>query len=322
MTLIVGLLNKRNALLLADRRLTIGQRIEDDHYNKVTLLCCHDARVGIAFTGLAKAQSFDTDRYLMDFLDQASFADDRIDTIGQELAENLSGEFTRRGFKGHSLVFVMLGYRHSEGATTPFCAQVSNCSEDGSIRPLFCYDDLSPPDGIAAPVFGMHTAVNISTLAELKKIAGRAMEPQAALRKLVISLDKAASSIESKGTIGHRCNSVVIPYSVNNPMVATYHVADAEGEAHGPNFAVTGFYYSTGVMMSAGEALAGSGSLKKNSPCWCGSRRRFKECHLKKFGSAYARTPHFPMPLTWGARIQVDDQRPSGDTFMLSGGFA
>ncbi len=322
MTLIVGLLNERNALLLADRRLTVGQQIEDDHYNKVTLLCCHDARVGIAFTGLAKAPSFDTDRYLMEFLDRASFADDRIDTIGQELAENLSGEFTRRGFKAHSLVFVMLGYRHSENATTPFCAQVSNCSEDGSIRPLFCYDDLSPRDGVAAPVFGMHTAVDSATLAELKKIAGRAMEPQAALRKLVISLDKAASSIESKGTIGHRCNSVVILSEVNIPMVATYHVATTEQEAHGPNFVVTGHYYSYGSSMIAGEALAGSGSLKKNSPCWCGSRKRFKECHLKKFGSAYARHPQFSQPLTWFSRVQTDDGRPSGSFFSLSGGFA
>lgn len=90
MTLIVALLNYLNAILLADRRLTVGSNIVDDHYNKVTVLCCHDARVGIAFTGLARTSSFDANEHIIEFLDAITYIDDKIDTIASDLAASLT----------------------------------------------------------------------------------------------------------------------------------------------------------------------------------------------------------------------------------------
>jgi SEC-C motif len=322
MTLIVALLNDRSAILLADRRLTVGRNVVDNHYNKVTVLCCHDARVGIAFTGLARTGSFDTNEHIMKFLDAATYIDDKIDTIATDLAASLTKRLLALGLMKHPLTIVLIGYRTGGAGSHCLLAQISNLSEKGLPQHSFAYETLPIVDDATAHVFGMHTAVDAQTRADLTRLAARKMEPQAALRKSVIVLDKAAANLKSNNTVGDRCNSVVILSEVNTPMVATYHVATTEQEAHGPNFVVTGHYYSYGSLMMAGEALAGSGSLKKNSPCWCGSRKRFKECHLKKFGSAYARHPQFSQPLTWFSRVPTDDGRPSGSLFSLSGGFA
>lgn len=65
MTLVLGLINHRQAILVSDRRYTVnGQVLDagDDERNKASVLFCQDARVAVGFTGLAKAGDFDTSR--------------------------------------------------------------------------------------------------------------------------------------------------------------------------------------------------------------------------------------------------------------------
>jgi hypothetical protein len=130
-TLIVALLNDRSAILLADRRLTVGRKVVDNHYNKVTVLCCHDARVGIAFTGLAKTGSFDTNEHIMKLLDSATYIDDKIDTIATDLAASLTKCLLALGLMKHPLTIVMIGYRTGEAGSKGFLAQISNLSAKG-----------------------------------------------------------------------------------------------------------------------------------------------------------------------------------------------
>ena len=69
MTLLLSLSNRSYAIVLGDRRLaqpdgTVG----DDEANKLCVLFCDDARVTIAFTGLASYGGFTTQDWLRDTL--------------------------------------------------------------------------------------------------------------------------------------------------------------------------------------------------------------------------------------------------------------
>ena len=73
MTLIVAAGNKDFAVLAADRRLTSNGKLVDDEANKATILACYDARMAIAFTGLATWGSFSTEKWLLESLSVASY---------------------------------------------------------------------------------------------------------------------------------------------------------------------------------------------------------------------------------------------------------
>lgn len=64
MTLILAFANREIAVLLADRRISSNGRLIDDEYNKLVVLCCHDARVALAFTGLAQMANLDIATWL------------------------------------------------------------------------------------------------------------------------------------------------------------------------------------------------------------------------------------------------------------------
>ena len=64
MTLLIALGNDRYSILVADRRITIGGKVEEDEFNKITILFCDDARLAIAFTGLARVGDFRTNDWI------------------------------------------------------------------------------------------------------------------------------------------------------------------------------------------------------------------------------------------------------------------
>ena len=114
MTLLVSILNTEFAILLADRRLTSGGNLVDDHYNKLTVLCCHNARVAIAFTGLAQAGTFDTSEWMMSYLNKVGDVDDRFDAIFDGMRIEIESELKRRSLTQHVLTILVSGFEHKE----------------------------------------------------------------------------------------------------------------------------------------------------------------------------------------------------------------
>ena len=76
------------------------------------------------------------------------------------------------------------------------------------------------------------------------------------------------------------------------------------------------------LMGTEGMILAGP-DIRKNQECWCGSGEKFGKCHLKKFGSTYARVPGFrkPMAMTF-AMWKKKKSELSGQMYCVQSAFA
>jgi hypothetical protein len=75
MTLILALLNRDQAVLASDRRVTHDGRLvdaNDDEYDKTAIVTFEDARLAVAFTGLAKQDASLTNEWLLRALFEAT----------------------------------------------------------------------------------------------------------------------------------------------------------------------------------------------------------------------------------------------------------
>src|SRR5437899_1653556 len=93
MTLILASGNTQNVVLVSDRRFTAAGRVFHDEKNKVIVFACLDARLALAFTGLAEAGSFKTADWLWRSLSEAAKPDYRMLNTIARLAEKASTEW-------------------------------------------------------------------------------------------------------------------------------------------------------------------------------------------------------------------------------------
>src|SRR5262249_6500803 len=110
------------------------------------------------------------------------------------------------------------------------------------------------------------------------------------LRKAIQIFRRASGDKRSRGFIGPQCNSAVVPREPNTNIVSTYHSSQAVFRAQAADVvvAVTGCgLVVTGMSVMSPDVLAGP-EIREGDDCWCGSGKKFKACHLKKFGSVYA----------------------------------
>ena len=126
--------------------------------------------------------------------------------------------------------------------------------------------------------------------------------PSLVLSKAVEILQGAAQ--EKTYMIVSQCNSAVIPRSIDSVIVSTYHSAHRASVVHAADVvvAVSGCVNACADMKMGWEDMILTGpTIRKNEDCWCGSGKKFKVCHFKKFGSTYARLPgyHRPMAMTF-----------------------
>ncbi|MGB7654164.1 MAG: SEC-C domain-containing protein, partial [Novosphingobium sp.] len=196
---------------------------------------------------------------------------------------------------------------------------ITNLLNDGSIASVFsvAFNDTSAEH--ATYIAGATTAVPPKVVSQLSDLFSRPLPRPSLIRKAVNVMQAAAGAPGSGRTIGDYCSSATIDRSVNTPIICTYHAPTGSRFAYGPNAVLPGICSEGPEIMSM--TLLSGPSLRKNQRCWCGSGKKFKHCHLKKFGSAYLELPGFTAPMTWTVRIGFDDVRPSGTEFIVHGGF-
>jgi hypothetical protein len=66
MTLLLGLANSENVILVADRRFTFKRRPPDNEQNKIAVLWFDDARILAGFSGTATVDNFETHRRFLE----------------------------------------------------------------------------------------------------------------------------------------------------------------------------------------------------------------------------------------------------------------
>ena len=322
MTLLLAMVRPDYVVLLADRRITSGGELVSDAQTKLTILCCTDARVALAFTGLAKAGSFDVHSFIVDVISDAGATDGRFEAVVARLQEALRLELRRRSLDRHALTILMTGYFHGNASTRTICVELSNW-DAGTESVIDFQLRCRHPAGTGRFVHlnGMTCAVSDAAIKELELMATRPIDRRHVVRKAVQILQRSAERREAARAIGHNCNTAIIEASVDTSITCTYHLRQAESEVHGPAVVIVGALTQSSVMMRGDQMLAGP-EIRKREPCWCGSGLRFKGCHYRKFGSTYVNAQAFRKPLTWMCRFTVPDARPAGSFFCVAGGFA
>lgn len=321
MTLIISLLSSNRITILADRRISSAGQTVDDQYNKLCVFCCYDARVVFAFTGIATFEGFDTSSWLLQELRCLGGADaPKIFDVLEAIRRKIGATLKSIGMS-HKLLTIVIGgfWYEDDGVSHPLSCIITNDADDGTINSNFSvvFNDTSVK--YALFLAGAKAAVPQPLADQLKDLAKRSLPRASLIRKAVGTMQSAAGAPSSHGTIGDYSSSATIDRRVNTPILCTYHAPTGANFAFGPNAVLPGLCLEGPELMSM--TLLSGPSLHKNKRCWCGSGKKFKQCHHKKFGSVYVNLPGFTAPMSWVVRVSHEDAGPSGKEFTVTGGF-
>ncbi|MET4258886.1 hypothetical protein ABIC09_003837 [Bradyrhizobium sp. S3.12.5] len=324
MTLLLALSNERHSFLVADRRVTSNGLVQDDEFNKVTVLFCDDARVALAFTGLACCSGFNTRTWLWEALSEIGKTQHEIHSVLKVLESKATSAFSRPPISNlplsdRRLAILVTGFVYRQGARSSIVFCMSNFDTPYARFTI----EMFPERRVFVKAAGCLSSLSESDLAAVEEILQSDVAGDAIERKAVRLIQRLAAS---NGLIGKQCNSAVIPGDADTVVTSTYHSAHITQRAYGADVV---FALSCGPWAIAGPEIMSAGMLsgppiRSNQTCWCGSGKRFKHCHKKTLGSVYAKLPMFREPLPWGAMQLLPDDVPSlasGRCFRVSSAF-
>ena len=246
MTLLLGMLNRRQAVLVADRRLTVDGRLVEDESNKAATLICRDARLAIAFTGLARAGGFVTRRWLLDAVAEAAEPDSLVKPLLDRFTKAASDRFQTLAVARASdkrLTVLCVGYAHDADGPRGMLALVSNCERvaqppSALPEPEFSVEymlERRPPDPVLGLLIaaGMERALRDQDFLSLQNLLREDKPADAIVGKAVESLRTAADSPAAHNAIGKQCSSIVLPSNPEEVAQAEYHSAVRSYVVHG-----------------------------------------------------------------------------------------
>jgi SEC-C motif len=316
-TILFALANEDYSILLADRRITINGKSVEDEYNKICVLFCDDARVAIGFTGLATYDGFNTSDWLVDTLIKISNKTGAIAEILFELATYARDKLESLNIKDRRLTFLITGFVYWEDIPRPVAYVLSNYANSLALTAEFNLRSIASTEGTIIEVAGVINQLPPKIEISLKKLLAKELSPASALR---FAVNQLKINSNSSSLIGTQANSAIIPAPRNTTVTTTYHSAFHSYRAYGSNVVLTKGMASYGTEIFSSTVIAGE-EIRKQDPCWCGSGQRFKDCHLKKFGSFYIRHPAFKRPMYSVSWMDFDEPRPSGRTFCVASGY-
>jgi hypothetical protein len=317
-TLIMVLANNDQAIILADRRTSQKRPITlpdgrigvathpvDEEYNKLTSFICANARVAVAFTGVAATPTgFDTAEWLLAALMDAA----RPNPFLQPTVEGLREIATRDigVLPGeHRLTIVLAGYIYSDAPPLGCLYWISNFEGLGAkryspVRPAFesyviTQDRPSPARFHMIQVYGSTDALKNRASQEDGAAARRLLEqrrPAHAIRdKALEALNRVGAPRGGLGSIGRQCGCIVIPIELSEPVTTDYLTDENRWEVEFPNQVVMVGADTDGATM--GIRLRAEDptqapplvvrKVPRNHACPCGSGTKYKQCHGRAF---------------------------------------
>jgi len=299
MTLILGLANQQQVILISDRRLSANGKVVEDESNKAATFNLKDARLAVAFTGLAKARTFQTRRWLLEALLESAKPDYQMVSTIKRFCNRATQDFAkiivpRKWDK--RLTVVLAGYCYNEIPPRCYCWLVSNFegSDIYGSEPLdefrihWCRNRLLPEDGyslIFSP--GVHTLVS-QPYAESLRILLQGHKPASALvGKGVEVLRAIAKSPLSKNLVGQQCTSIVLPRSPDSIGSLEYHSSTVRTKLFAPSVIEARGGHAAFIVDSPEVEIRNSSGRQMvltvpkvgpNHPCPCGSGKKYKKC--------------------------------------------
>lgn len=323
MTLIISSANSQQVVLISDRRLTRNGKLVDDESNKAATLVCRDARLALAFTGLAEAGTFRTRRWLLQALVESAPPDYLMGPTITRFCDRATQDINKLGLskEDRRLSVVLAGYSYDEDPPRCYLFLVSNFEgfDDERTSQTAAFDkfeihtmrDTRPSETSYNMLcyLGTYNVVgqNLGMYVEpLRTFLRENRSPAAIVGKGVEILREIAASPKSKNLIGRQCTSIMLPSDPQAQALGQYHsttnsfktYSPSHIEARGGEF---GAYVieSPWVRMetpSGQDVILEVPKVGRNQPCPCGSGTKYKKCHGTprrdewsiKFGSSQA----------------------------------
>jgi hypothetical protein len=298
-TLIMVLANSDQVVMLADRRTSMARRPVDEEYNKLTAFVCRNARVGVAFTGVATTTTgFDTAKWLLTALIEAA----RPSPFLQPTVERLREIATRDigALPGENkLTIVLAGYIHSDASPLGCLYWISNFEGPGNrygpVRPAFeswviGQDRPGDESFYVMNVYGSTNALKQRPSQEdgaaLQRLLVERRPARAIRDKVWQALTRVGAPLGELGHIGRQCGSIVVPSDLSKPVTTGYLSHENRWEVEFPS-QVTVLGEDTdlavmGMSLRAENRAAAPLAVRKaprNHPCPCGSGTKYKRCH-------------------------------------------
>jgi SEC-C motif len=305
MTLIVVAATEKEVALVADRRLT---GVDDDNHNKCFMTSYEDARLAVSFTGLARAGSHHTRRWLMQTLLETATPDYLMWPSLNRLAERATADFKRvrtARTLDKRLTVVLCGYWYGRPAPILVCFRVSNCEGGGIMssqwlhpRDRFDIEWFRGDEGAPAlfhGIFGDTRDVAESDWDHLLMLTRRRRPGTALIARSVALMRRAWSVRKDDSTVGPDYTGLILSPDPAIPAAGDYFPSAAAQWAYLPG-TVTATRQASFMMddpsVAFGDDQGGMATtavplVGRNAPCPCGSGMRYRQCH----GQRRARSP-------------------------------
>lgn len=321
MTILVALANNEYALIVADRRTSSGSTIIDDEFNKLCVLFCEDARVAIAFTGLASCQDLNTSEWIASTLNEISHISSTLHDLLYKLSYLLEEKFLKIGVLDKRLSILICGFGYWGETPEPITYVISNFEVSGVADKKFTIRRVQADDDIIVEFAGNTSVFARNCTSKLQELTLKKLKPQELLRFTVKHMQHTAGGFNATGSIGTQYNSAIIPALKDTAITTTYHSLFNSWAAYGPNVVIAGSIICLGYEIFSGTILAGQ-EIRKKDQCWCESGKQFRHCHMKKFGSFYVKHNMFKKPLYACVQAELIEPRKSGKFCGVSSGYS
>ena len=320
MTLVLGAVGPRHAVLVADRRVTRDGLLLDDEYNKVTVLFCEDAKFGVAFTGMARIGQTPTHEWIASTLARLTEDQPKSADLLVALSAALSTAVAEHSGEDKRLALMLVGFVYWESTPSGRIYEITNFAAGGKGATNFETFSFSVGETAVAHAIGDTSHLHQSTLPTFCSLVTGQLTRSDLVRYAVFQLRRTAKTAGARSTIGESCNAITLTAPVNTVVTSTYHTTKHSPAAYGANVVIAQGLLSTGEMVSGPGVVSGKEIQKKDS-CWCGSGVAYSKCHLRKFGATNLFHPAWRMPLASFIKLQRELTWPSGNVFCVSSSY-
>jgi hypothetical protein len=304
MTLIIAMGNQQHVVLVSDRRLSSNGQPTNDESNKAGVFACRNARLAVAYTGLAVQETdFARTNNFIDWLPLAlmkAAAPDylmrpTIERFSERATQYFAGVQVRRRTDKKTTV-VLAGYCYDETQPRQYSWRVTNFEDADGTESQEPFDDFrfycdhggrsTDQDAGFRALLGAHHKVRDDDIAPLDALIFKNKPAHALVGKAVEIIRTAAQTNQG---IGKQCNSVVLPKDLDAQAVVAYHSASLSSQYYTP-WHVEARGNETGVYTIAEPVIESRDAnnqplpisvpkVGRNEPCPCRSGLKYKRCH-------------------------------------------
>ena len=174
-------------MILADRRTTVNGAPADDEFNKVCVFFCDDARLVLAFTGLATTSGFNASDWLAETLADIGKTKSAVADVLAELGVRASDRMRSVQANDRRLSFLACGYVYWGDTPRATAYVLSNFADRVSADGAFTLRSIAPQDGVLVEVAGSLAEFPEPTERTLRDLLSSNLPPTSVLRSTVLA---------------------------------------------------------------------------------------------------------------------------------------